>query len=51
MCTAEWMVNPAAFTRRLSGSPVSTTLPFTSIFTRSEARISWKFTPYLLIRK
>ena len=51
MWIAEWMVKPAAFTRRDDMSPCSTTLPSTSIFTRSEARISWNSTPNLLIRK
>jgi hypothetical protein len=44
MWIAEWIVNPAAFTSFVSG-PSSTTLPSPSIFTRSLARISWKWTP------
>ncbi len=41
---AEWIVKPAAMTRFDSGIS-STTLPSRSIFTRSEARISWNITP------
>ncbi len=48
---AEWMVKPAALTRRDDWLPSSTTLPFTSILTRSDARISWNMRPYWLIRK
>ena len=50
MWIAEWIVNPAALTRRLCCF-VLHHVAVESIFTRSDARISWNITPYWLIRK